>query len=331
MNLKFWKKKKAPEESDNSAADETIVATETDPTPAKPGFWPRLKSALSPSRKKSKPDQEEEARPSTRRKNDKHLDEESEAIPPKPGFLTRLKSALSPSRKKDKAEDKEESEKSRPSAKRTDKKHRDEEPQPSDVPAKKPRKRLVIVLALLIPLAAGGGFYAAIKLLPPPQHPEAPSAKDAASQEVKIDGQPAPGPAETAEQAPQPEPGQPLTEPAPQQADNTTTPAEEVSGPPVEAPVADAPAPADENVQAQIEAMKKQHQEMQAQIEALKKQNEQQPSGHASAARSGKSGAAPLPQGGVLIISGKDTKASAQALKQVIEEMNATEGRSAKK
>ncbi|MDP2879562.1 MAG: hypothetical protein Q8N74_08570, partial [Sulfuricella sp.] len=64
MNLKFRKKKKTPEESDNSATDETIVAAETEPTPAKPGFLTRLKSTLLPSRKKSEPDEEEEAKPS---------------------------------------------------------------------------------------------------------------------------------------------------------------------------------------------------------------------------------------------------------------------------
>ena len=64
MNLKFWQKKKTPEESDSSAADKTIVATEADPSPEKPGFWTRLKSALSFSRKTNEPELEEEAKPS---------------------------------------------------------------------------------------------------------------------------------------------------------------------------------------------------------------------------------------------------------------------------
>ncbi|MDP2154754.1 MAG: hypothetical protein Q8J61_02035 [Sulfuricella sp.] len=360
MNLKFWKKKKAPEGSGDSAADETIVATEADPAPAKPGFWTRLKSTLTPWRKKNKPDEEVEAEPSARRKDDKHQDEESEALPPKPGFLARMKNALLPrkkseqdeeeearpsakrkdnkhlddesetpspkpgflarlkktllpSRKKDKTEDEEKSAKLISSAKRTDRKHLDEEPESSDAPAEKPRKRLVIVLALLIPLAAGGGFFAAIKLLPPPQHQEAPPAKDTASQEAKADEQPAPEPAEAAEQAPQPEPGQPPTEPAPQQAGNATTPAAQAPEPIAEAPVAD------EDVQAQIQAMKKHNQEMQAQIEALKKQ----PAAEKKPARSA---ASAMPREGVLIINGKNAKESAQGLKKVIEDMNAASG-----
>ncbi|MHB8165814.1 MAG: hypothetical protein ACYDDT_03425 [Sulfuricella sp.] len=262
MNLLFWKKKKAPEESDNNPADETLVAKKTDPAPAKPGFW------------------------------------------------TRLKSTLLPSRKKDKTEGEEKPEGSISSAKRTDKKHPDEEPEPSAVPAEKPGKRLVIVLALLIPLAAGGGFFAAIKLLPPPQHQEAPPAKATASQEAQIDGHPAPEPTKALKQEPE--------QPAPQQADNATTPTAKVPEPTAEAPVADAPAPSDEDVQAQIQAMKKQNQEMQAQIEALKKQS--------AIARPARPAASAMPREGVLIINGKDTKASAQVLKKVIESMNAASG-----
>jgi len=304
MSLKFWKKKKSPEESGHSATDETLVAKETDPTPAKPSFWARLKSALSPSRKKIEPDETEEAEPSAKRKDDKPQDEESAAPPSKPGFLARLKNALLPSRKKKKTEDEEKPEEAKHSAKHADKKHRDEEPEPSEVPAKKPRKRLVIVLALLIPLAVGGGFFAATKLMLPPQPQKAPQAKDAAMQEVKIDGNHTPEPPKAAEQAPQPEPEQPLPEPAPQQADNATTPA------------AEAPAPADGDVQTQIEELKKQNQEMQAQIEALKKQSE----------RPARSTASATPREGVLIINGQNAKESAQGLKKAIEGMNAASG-----
>jgi len=304
MNLKFWKKKKAPEESGNSAADETLVAKETNPTPAKPGLWARLKGALSPSRKKIKPDVAEEAEPSAKRKDDKPQDEESAALPPKPGFLARLKSALLPSRKKKKTEDEDKPDEAKPSAKHADKKHRDKEPEPSDIPAKKSKKRLVIVLALLIPLAVGGGFFAATKLMPPPQPQKAPQAKDAAMQEVKINGNPTQEPVKAAEQAQQPEPEQPLPEPAPQQADNATTPA------------AEALAPVDGGVQTQIEELKKQNQEMQAQIEALKKQSE----------RPTRSTASATPREGVLIINGQNAKESAQGLKKAIEGMNADSG-----
>lgn len=315
MNLKFWKKKKTVEESGNSAADETVGATEADPTPEKPGFWTRLKSKFSLARKKSEPNEAEEAAPSAGRKGDKLHGEESETPPPKAGFLARLKSFLLPARKKGKTEDEEKPEERKSSAKRTDRKHPEEEPETSDIPAKKPRKWPVIALALLIPLAAGGGFLAAMKLLPPTPHQEAPPAKDAASQEVKVDGQPAQETNEAAEQAPQPEPEQPPpAEPAPQQADNATPPAEEAPEPPTETPIADAPS--DEDVQTQIETMKKQNQEMQAQIEALKKQP--------TATRPARSTA--TPREGVLIINGKNAKESAQGLKKVIESMNAASG-----
>jgi len=141
----------------------------------------------------------------------------------------------------------------------------------------------VIVLAFLIPLASVGGFFAANKLLPPP-HQEASPAKNATSQKVKTDGQPASEPTEAAGQTPQPKPAPP-------------------------APVANAPS---DDVQVQIETMKKQHQEMQAQIEALKKQP--------AAPRSVRSAA--MPREGVLIIDGKNVKESAQGLKKAIESMN---------
>jgi hypothetical protein len=169
MNLKFWKKKQMPEESDNNATDGTIVAMETDQMPAKPGFLARLKSTLIPSRKKDKI-----------------------------------------------AESEENSEELKPSDERTDRKHREEEPAPATPPAEKPGKRLVIALALLIPLAAGGGFFAATQLLPPPQHKETPPTKGAALQEVKIKLQTAPEPTDTA-----------------------APPAAEATEPPAETPVAE--------------------------------------------------------------------------------------------
>ena len=97
MNLMFWKKKKVPEESDHSAMDGTIVATGSEPTPAKPGFLTRLKSALTPSRKKCEPDEEAATVPI--REDGKHQGKESEALPAKPGFLARLKNKLMPSHK----------------------------------------------------------------------------------------------------------------------------------------------------------------------------------------------------------------------------------------
>lgn len=315
MNLLFWKKKKNPEERDPGAADETVVAGKIDATPAKPSFWTRLKSTLSPSHKKNEPDKAEEAKPSAKRKDNEHPDKEPEAPPPKPGFLAQLKSTLMPSRNKDKTDNEEKSEELRPSVKRTNNKPPDDESLPPDITAAKPRKWSAIVLGLLIPLAAGGGFLAAIKFLPPPQHQEAPPPKVSVAQEAKAGGQPSAEPTQTAEQAPLPEPEQPLAEPAPQQADNASPPAAEASEPPAEEPVADAPAPTEEDIQAQIQAMKKHNQEMQAQIEALKKRP--------AVARPARSAVSATPREGVLIINGKDTKESVHGLKKVIEGMNA--------
>lgn len=318
MNLMFWKKKRtADEEGSDSSADETlVVATGTNPAPAKPGFWKKLKNTLSLSRKKSDAD-EEEAEPSAEHKDNKHQDDGPEAPPPKPGILARLRNLLLPSRMKGKAKDEKMPDESRPSAKNTDNKQPDEEPEPSDFLEKEPRKRLVIVLALLIPLAVGGGFFAATKLFPQPQRQKVPPAKDTAARKEKVDGHPAPEPTVAAEQTPQPGPEQPpLAEPAPQQADNATPPAEEAPEPPTEAPIAEMPAEGD--IQAQIQAIKRQNQEMQAQIEALKKQP--------AAAKSTRSAASAAPREGVLIINGKDTKESVQGLKKVIEGMNAASG-----
>lgn len=363
MNLLFWKKKKKPGESDPGTANETVVAGKIDATPAKPSFWTRLKSTLSPSHKKNEPDKADEAKPSPQSKDDKHQDDEPEAplskpgfltrlksvlfpshkksLPdegedakpsakrkdnehpekepeaqlPKPGFLAQLKSTLMPSRNKDKTDNEEKSEELRPSAKRTNNKPPDDESLPPDITAAKPRKWPAIVLGLLIPLAAGGGFLAAIKFLPPPQHQEAPPPKVSVAQEAKAGGQPSAEPTQAAEQAPLPEPEQPLTEPAPQQADNASPPVAEAPEPPAEEPVADAPAPTEEDIQAQIQAMKKHNQEMQAQIEALKKRP--------AVARPARSAVSVTPREGVLIINGKDTKESVLGLKKVIEGMNA--------
>jgi predicted transcriptional regulator len=84
----------------------------------------------------------------------------------------------------------------------------------------------------------------------------------------------------------------------------------------VEEPVADAPA--EEDIQAQIEALKKHNQEMQAQIEVLKKKP--------TTARTANSISSGTPREGVLIINGKNTKESVQGLKSVIESMNAASG-----
>lgn len=296
MNLMFWKKKKVPEENDHNAMDGTIVATGSEPTPAKPGFLTRLKSALTPSRKKCEPDEEAATVPI--RKDGKHQDKESEALPAKPGFLARLKNKLMPSHKE--KTDNAEKPGLKPTTERTDRKPLEEQG-PTDTAAKKPRKRLAIALALLIPLAAGGGFFAATKLVPP--HQDAPLAKDSTSQEVKIDGQPEPEQTEAAGQEEL------------QQTDDAAPPIEETPET-TEEPVADAPA--DEDVQTQIEVLKKQSKEMQAQIEGLRKPP--------VAEKSTRPTPSNVPREGVLIINGKNTKESVQGLKKVIDDMNGTSG-----
>lgn len=85
-------------------------------------------------------------------------------------------------------------------------------------------------------------------------------------------------------------------------------------------------APDSAEMQAQIAALKKQNEQMQSELEALRKAERE---GNAPpAAKNDDKNAA----GGEVLFSGKDPKASAQALKQAIEEMNAAaEGRKPRK
>ena len=189
-----------------------------------------------------------------------------------------------------------------------------EETEQETSPAARSKKRLLIfgALGVLVLLVTGGGF-AAWKWLRPstplPVKTAAPHLQETKKIEVRaVPSGPAHIPADTT--PPQPEAISPQTA-----AKTQATVASQ----------------ANPDIQAQIEALKKQNQEMQAQIEALKKQDEQQPPGYVSAGKPTKTGASSLHQGGVLIINGKDTKASAQSLKQAIEEMNATEGRDSRK
>ena len=163
MNLKFWKKKQMPEESDNSAADETIVATETDRRLQSQASWTRLKSTLIPSRKKSEPDVKMRPSPprvtrttSIRMKN----------LKPPPSRVSWL-DLKAPNAFTQKRQNR-----GRRKARRTQtlgQTHRQEtsggRTDTSAIPAKKPGKQLVIALALLIPLAAGGGFFAATEII----------------------------------------------------------------------------------------------------------------------------------------------------------------------
>ncbi|BCB26285.1 hypothetical protein SKTS_11710 [Sulfurimicrobium lacus] len=81
-------------------------------------------------------------------------------------------------------------------------------------------------------------------------------------------------------------------------------------------------------MQAQIEALKQQNAKMLSELEAMKKTGQDE----TPAAAGKEDGAAKTAGGDVLLFSGKDTKASAAALKQAIEEMNAeSEGRKPRK
>jgi hypothetical protein len=82
-------------------------------------------------------------------------------------------------------------------------------------------------------------------------------------------------------------------------------------------------------MQAQIEALKQQNAKMHSELEAMKKTGQE---GETPAAAGKEDGPAKTAGGDVLLFSGKDTKASAAALKQAIEEMNAeSEGRKPRK
>lgn len=71
-------------------------------------------------------------------------------------------------------------------------------------------------------------------------------------------------------------------------------------------------------MQARIDALKQQNEQMQSQLDELKKSGQDAPPATASADRGS---SAPV-SGDVLLFSGKNTKESAEALKQAIESMN---------
>lgn len=357
MNLRFWKKKPASEKNGADAAGETIVADETGPKPkpVKLGWLARLKGTLKSSRKKSAPvvegETEHPATPSDKnepephpkdsdeRTDGKHPAEELEQ-PAKPSFLARLRKALLPSRKKSEPDAEEApghaGEKTsdlhpRKSGAREDKNPEGEEPEP---PAGKPGKRKWILLAFLI-LLAGSGFAAWKWLLPPPDHKTPPAA---AQKQESPAAAPEPNTPDAAALTAAAEKAQAeataLAEAAAKAQAEEAAKAEEAAQARAEAEAAAqakaaadqaatesqpgaAPASANTDVQAQLEALKKQNQEMKAQIEALKNRAPlpTRPTGAASPSR-----------GEVLIINGKNTKESTQSLKNAIEEMNAAAG-----
>jgi len=258
---------------------------ETEP-PVKLDWLARLKAALLPARKKSKPGEEEETEQPARPASRKHRDEAPEPPPPPArksrkrllvltllivlaaggGFTAR--EWMPPLHKED------------PKA-----------PAPAVAPA--------------------DNKNAAAEPAPKPIDNTVPAPQAGA---------------ETAPAAPQPEQGaatQPFPEPL--AAGGTAAATAEVLPPsanhkpplPAEAQSVEITPPAAGEIQTQIEELKKQNQAMQAQIEALQKQKEPA----AVSARQTRAGSPP-PKDGVLIIGGKNAKESARSLKKVIEEMN---------
>lgn len=326
MNLMFWKKKKTVESEQaneagtevDSATEETLVAPTSESAPANPGLWARLKNALTSSKKNSATESSDAAsEPPAEYEDAKPQDNESEVPPKKPGFLARL-IALLPSRKKVKAEDEsdEKTVDSKAPTRHSDNTQPVDEAEISGEPAPKSGKKLIIVLALLAPLAAGGAFFIAKALFSKPHPPEASPAKDAATEKPKTEEHAAPEPAEAGAPAEKPESDHPPVPPSTTEEANAEAPAAEKPDAPTDtpAPEAEAEAPAEDDVQAQIQAMKKQNQEMQAQIEALKKQPTPERSARPAVS----------PRDGVLIINGSNPRESAQGLKKVIENMNAS-------
>lgn len=260
---------------------------ETEP-PVKPGWLARLKSALLPARKKSKPDEEEESEQPARPAGKKHRDEEPEPPPPparKPRkrlLVLALLIALAAGGGFTARE-------WMPSL------HKGDQKAPAPATASADKKK------------------AAAEPAPEPVDNTVPAPQAGA---------------ETPPAAPQPEQGaaaQPFSEPlaaggtAPATAEVLPPSANEEPQLPAEAQSVETTHPAAGDIQTQIEELKKQHQAMQAQIEALKKQKERQPAAVSSGrTRTG----SPPPKDGVLIIGGKNAKESARSLKKVIEEMN---------
>ncbi len=307
MNLLFWKKKKNDGAGDTDKTE--IAAARAGSAPPKPGWLGRLKAAMG--RKRRQHDEEKAVLPAEREdKRDRPGDgigAETARKPVKPGMFARL-TGLFPRSKKTAPEE----ETKRHAGSRG--KKSGEEPEQPPTPAVKSWKRPLLGLILLT-LLAGVGF-AAWNWLRPVQPPIAKPQEEPAAPETKEAEAPQPAPASGEE----PAFAAPMTgTAAPQQAlDATAAPDAAVAAPASPSagePQAAASGQAGEDVQAQIEVLKKQNQDMQAQIEALKKQ------GAHPANTAYRPNRIP-PKDGVLIINGKDSKASAQALKHVIEEMN---------
>ncbi len=284
-HMKSRDKEENPRDRDRHA-DKKHPDEETEP-PVKLGWLARLKAALLPARKKSKPDEEEEPEQPARPAGKKHRDEEPEPPPPparRPrkrllvlallimlaaggGFTAR--EWMPPLQK-------ENPKAPAPATAPADEKNAAAEPAPEPVdntvpapqagetaPAAPQPEQGAATQPFSEPLVAGGTAPATAEVLPP-----------SANEEPQL--------------------------PAEAQSVETTPPA---AG----------------EIQTQIEELKKQNQTMQAQIEALKKQKEQQPAAvSAGRTRTG----SPPPKDGVLIIGGKNAKESARSLKKVIEEMN---------
>lgn len=336
----------------------TSDTEEDESKPVKAGFLTRLKNALSPSRKKGEPDDQDEPGTRAERAEGDHKDhkpprsgksagiDEDESKPAKKGFLVRLKDTLHLSRKKGAADEDGVPErpakhagKSAPDMHRKKPGARDEkrpgEEEESEQPVSKSGKKKWLILALLI-LLIGGSFAAWKWLLPEADHKAPPATAQktekpeetselkpteaAALTEAAEKAQAeATAMAEAAEKA-QAEAAAQAEAVAQAKAEAEAAAQAKVAADQAaaEAQAAAPPASTDANVQAQLETLRKQNQEMQTQLEALKSQR------HPPARPAGAT--ASPPRGDVLIINGKNSKESAQGLKQVIEEMNAASG-----
>lgn len=205
----------------------------------------------------------------------------------KPGILARLRGALAALRKRPAPVDDDDATTALPAEAQAHRPSPEGEPAPAPAPNLKKRLVLSAALGFVILLLAGIGF-ATWKWLAPPQPGEGAEAHKP-SAEVAHAGKP-----------------------DARQDAGTAAHADSQGA---------QKAPDGADMQAQIAALKKQNDQMQSELEALRKAGRDDNAAPATATNNDKNAAS-----GEVLLSGKDPKASARALKQAIEEMNAAEG-----
>lgn len=202
----------------------------------------------------------------------------------KPGILARLRGAMAALRKRPAPVDGDDATTALPAEAQTRRPSPEGEPAPAPAPNMKKRLVLGAALGFVILLLAGIGF-ATWKWLAPTVPGEGAEAHTP--------------PAEVAHA------GKPDARQDPGTAAHADRQGEQK-------------APDNADMQAQIAALKKQNEQMQSELEALRKADREDNAAPATARNNDKNAAS-----GEVLLSGKDPKASAQALKQAIEEMNA--------